>query len=1091
MSEKMEYTEYQKRTIKRIVDSYMRKDASADTSKTAKRFLLADEVGLGKTIVAKGVIRCMMCKLLKKELDELPEEKPQEKTETREEVIKSMRAGNRYYYFHVLYMCANTNIAKQNEVKLGLRETEEKAVKQSQAEWTNRSSCLSRKIFDIDVRYICDGSGKKQVKVKQVPSLDVSFRQVLDDYGEIYGKDDRIYKYLNRIVNENFAARLIILPITPKISGKIKGKGNKDERQYIQNLINAFEKYDEILKKVELIKDNNPLEEKKQWKELFPDSKQGDYESTGVKVQFEELKEYYQISYAPIKRNKSIKECESNAFANDVDNNAWETVRENISDITLKWLKPELIIYDEFQNFREIMTEYTASQKLDSQEPYALMLSATPFRMYLSDNQAEQDEKNADLTKVCEFLTQKQDENPSDLSDSLKAYKSALEDFSKSSGISERTVLEKKKAFESKMSQVFSRMERINVLRNLDLPVQDAGQRTEYPCGKVPQLYEYAKELHDYAIGGTDNQKVEYAKRMPYMFSFMTAKRSSKGIQEIQEGYRLKKAFDDKVKTGEIKAIADARSYVLKDDFDDLTKALGNWHGVYLETLLQVLDFTDENVKKWAKELGCTEDEIRENHPGAARLLWTPSVVNQESLQGAFSEHRGYGKTIMFADRVAVPRMMAGLISREVERRLLWLIWQKQKNKQDVSGVGITQGDFIKNLKEVQENVKDKILAEWNAEETLERKQKRTIFFTSSIGMYAVWATLGLREFVARAALGHPDSVSEDEKMVLGDATQANRFYEECKEQIEQYCTYGLYETVLAEWMYMNDTENPNKVSEILFPSHRSTKIEISLYTKDSGAGITQEKRKIDTYYARCIGLSKDDDKVSTIDNLQKAFNSPFAPFVFATTSVGQEGLDFHYYADRIVHLAIPANPTAFEQREGRINRRNCLAIRRKVIEWYGDRNNGNSETYGQEAERNEVVKYVKQTLDGAFQNAENQILGSVSKDSKSGLKDSILKCGMIPHWLLVRKIESVSEKNGDSCYELAGIRRIVPYFYVSNMMTRYHNMLKTLQLYRSVIGQADPEELLERLMVKHSKEEIENLFVDFSPYSSDISGML
>lgn len=1052
----MEYTEYQKRTIKRIVDSYMRMDASADMSKTAKRFLLADEVGLGKTIVAKGVIRCMMCKLLKKELDELPEKKSQEKTETREEVIKSMRAGNRYYYFHVLYMCANTNIAKQNEVKLGLRETEEKAVKQSRAEWTNRSSCLSRKIFDIGVGYKRDDSGQiqKKVEVKQVPSLDVSFRQVLDDYGEIYGKDDGIYEYLNKIVNENFAARLIILPITPKISGKIKGKGNKDERQYIQNLINAFEKYDE-----------------------------NDYKTTDIKDQFEKLMEYYRSS---VERNKSIKECESNAFTNDADNNAWETVRENISDITLKWLKPELIIYDEFQNFREIMTEYTASQKLDSQEPYALMLSATPFRMYLSDNQAEQDEKNADLTKVCEFLTQKQDEKPSELSDSLKEYKSALEDFSKSSGISERTVLEKKKAFESKMSQVFSRMERINVLRNLDLPVQDAGQRTEYPCGKVPQLYEYAKELHDYAIGGTDNQKVEYAKRMPYMFSFMTAKGSSKGIQEIQEGYRLKRAFDDKVKTGEIKAIADAKSYVLKEDFDDLTKALGNWHGVYLETLLQVLDFTDKNVKNWADELGCTEDEIRENHPGAARLLWIPSVVNQESLQGAFSEHRGYGKTIMFADRVAVPRMIAGLISREVERRLLWLIWQKQKNKQEVVSAGIEQGEFIKNLKAVQEKVQ-KLADKRNAEETLERKQKYTIFFTSSIGMYAVWATLGLREFVARAALGHPDSVSKDVETVLGDATQANRcycWYEECKEQVEQYCTYGLYETVLAEWMYMNDTEDPNKVSEILFPSHRSTKIEISLYTKDSGAGITQGKRKIDTYYARCIGLSKDDDKVSTIDNLQKAFNSPFAPFVFATTSVGQEGLDFHHYADRIVHWAIPANPTAFEQREGRINRRNCLAIRRKIIEWYGDRNNGNSETYGQEAERNEVVKYVKQTLDGAFQNAENQILESMQEKP-------ILKCGMIPHWLLVRKIESVSEKNDDSCYELAGIRRIVPYFYTSKMMTQYHNMLKTLQLYRSVIGQADPEELLERLMVKHSKEEIENLFVDFSPYSSDISGAL
>ena len=195
--------------------------------------------------------------------------------------------------------------------------------------------------------------------------------------------------------------------------------------------------------------------------------------------------------------------------------------------------------------------------------------------------------------------------------------------------------------------------------------------------------------------------------------------------------------------------------------------------------------------------------------------------------------------------------------------------------------------------------------------------------------------------------------------------------------------------------------------------------------------------------------------------------------------------MDFHHYADRIVHWAIPANPTAFEQREGRINRRNCLAIRRKVIEWYGNECNGNSVVDGRSVERKEVVKYVKQTLDGAFQNAENQILGSVSKDSKSGLKDSILKCGMIPHWLLVRK------KPEGKCYELAGIRRIVPYFYTSKMMTQYHNMLKTLQLYRSVIGQADPEELLERLMVQHSKEEIENLFVDFSPYSSDISGTL
>lgn len=57
----IEYTDYQKRAIRRIVDSYMGECTSG-------RFLLADEVGLGKTIIARGVIRCLMCKLLEQEI---------------------------------------------------------------------------------------------------------------------------------------------------------------------------------------------------------------------------------------------------------------------------------------------------------------------------------------------------------------------------------------------------------------------------------------------------------------------------------------------------------------------------------------------------------------------------------------------------------------------------------------------------------------------------------------------------------------------------------------------------------------------------------------------------------------------------------------------------------------------------------------------------------------------------------------------------------------------------------------------------------------------------------------------------------------
>ena len=38
---------------------------------------------------------------------------------------------------------------------------------------------------------------------------------------------------------------------------------------------------------------------------------------------------------------------------------------------------------------------------------------------------------------------------------------------------------------------------------------------------------------------------------------------------------------------------------------------------------------------------------------------------------------------------------------------------------------------------------------------------------------------------------------------------------------------------------------------------------------------------------------------------MREAFNSPFWPFVLATTSVGQEGLDFHQYCHAVVHFGL------------------------------------------------------------------------------------------------------------------------------------------------------------------------------------------
>ena len=82
----------------------------------------------------------------------------------------------------------------------------------------------------------------------------------------------------------------------------------------------------------------------------------------------------------------------------------------------------------------------------------------------------------------------------------------------------------------------------------------------------------------------------------------------------------------------------------------------------------------------------------------------------------------------------------------------------------------------------------------------------------------------------------------------------------------------------------------------------------------------------------RLTGKSEDERGINRIELVRKAFNSPFHPFVLATTSVGQEGLDFHHYCHRVVHWSLPRNPVDMEQREGRVHRFKNHAVRLNVV---------------------------------------------------------------------------------------------------------------------------------------------------------------
>lgn len=182
--------------------------------------------------------------------------------------------------------------------------------------------------------------------------------------------------------------------------------------------------------------------------------------------------------------------------------------------------------------------------------------------------------------------------------------------------------------------------------------------------------------------------------------------------------------------------------------------------------------------------------------------------------------------------------------------------------------------------------------------------------------------------------------------------------YGRCKDDnshwqnVLKYCKDGCFQAMIDEYNHMLgetagfQTEgNKNQiVHEMLMESLR---IHTATYTVDTYQAFRKrihgEKNsdgcRIRSSYA--VGYIKDAGDNSKVINrkesIRNAFNSPMRPFVLATTSIGQEGLDFHNYCRVIMHWNLPSNPIDLEQREGRINRFKCLAIRQNVAQQYGN----------------------------------------------------------------------------------------------------------------------------------------------------------
>lgn len=266
------------------------------------------------------------------------------------------------------------------------------------------------------------------------------------------------------------------------------------------------------------------------------------------------------------------------------------------------------------------------------------------------------------------------------------------------------------------------------------------------------------------------------------------------------------------------------------------------------------------------------------------------------------------------------------------------------------------------------------------------------------------------------------------------------------------YCKDGCFQAMFDEYLHLiresvsfsDEASRDGKVQNTMLNDLRIHTASYDVDTFNSFRSRVNGERKRNLMRAHyAVGFVTDGDDAKKADrknSIRGAFNSPLRPFVLASTSIGQEGLDFHNYCRKIMHWNLPSNPIDLEQREGRINRFKCLAIRQNVAQKYGD------------------IPFESDIWTEMFDVAQ--------AEKKPGQSD------LVPFWCFGEGQE-------------VKIERIVPMYPMSKDGISYERLIKILSLYRLTLGQARQEELLEYLFREcDDPAELKKLFIDLSPYS-------
>ena len=275
--------------------------------------------------------------------------------------------------------------------------------------------------------------------------------------------------------------------------------------------------------------------------------------------------------------------------------------------------------------------------------------------------------------------------------------------------------------------------------------------------------------------------------------------------------------------------------------------------------------------------------------------------------------------------------------------------------------------------------------------------------------------------------------------------------------RVVEYCVAGNLQAVLDEYAHIlieskGLVGQPNR--RIMADLGTAIRDAVALRTSNPGfdevvpkeSGYKIQPHRIRARFALRFGEERsdaEDKQAMRADQVRHAFNSPFWPFILATTSVGQEGLDFHPYCHAVVHWNLPSNPVDLEQREGRVHRYKGHAVRKTIAKRYRER---------------------LSTRDGSDP---WQALFDLALTDRGGSSD------VIPFWV-----------HGDP--EGYRIERHVPVLPLSRDIVQFSRLRRSLALYRMVFGQPRQDDLIayliERMPVEAAREQLTAARIDLHP---------